>query len=330
MGRTLEGVGEKRRKVANGTGAAAHRQRLSDGIYTSPALISLDYIPPPEDLAPFVTTFFHLRCDETEILDIQPAGVGILAVFMRGQGEIFIRDGHTDPSHVCNILTPTAAAAPIAVDGPWHAFGASLSPLGWAALSGRLSAARHGNRLLEAGGLFGSAFTAMGERIREGYCAGELDVAAMLAIFAETLRPALRPVPQAHVRLMATVAEWLGESLSPVVERLQQMALYSPRQLQRLADQYFGLPPKQLARKYRAIRAAAVLADPATSQERADMIADQFYDQSHMIREISLFAGRTPARLGNPETPILSALLDLRNFRELTPRVAPLPESFGG
>jgi hypothetical protein len=36
-----------------------------------------------------------------------------------------------------------------------------------------------------------------------------------------------------------------------------------------------------------------------------------------MIREIRLFAGRTPARLTGEESPYLAEMLDLRNFREI-------------
>lgn len=58
---------------------------------------------------------------------------------------------------------------------------------------------------------------------------------------------------------------------------------------------------------------------PALRPELEAAIAEAFYDQSHMIREISLFAGRTPARLTGEESPYLTEMLDLRNFREIDP-----------
>lgn len=303
-------------------------RRLAGTNLTAPGLIQLDYLPAPEALAPFVTTFFLFRCEERRIADMQPAGVGILAVFMRGRGEMLFRDGRADSSHLVNMMTPLAAAAPVLVEGPWHAFGAALSPLGWAALTGGLSAAEYGNRLLDARELLGPAAHAMGAAIAEGYNAGRLDAQACVALASEHLARMLRPVPRAHVALIRSVAAWLGESLSPRVDDLAARVLYSPRQLQRLVDKYFGLPPKQLARKYRALRVAALLGDPALPVEQLAQVQDQFYDQSHMIREIQLFAGRTPARLGNAGQPLLSALLDLRNFREITPQVAALPPEF--
>lgn len=317
-------LGASKAEVEGGS-ADARRKRLDSLSLTSPALISLDYFAPPADLEPYITTFFLMRCDERTIADIQPAGVGILAAFMRGRGEMFIRDGTIDSSHTINLLTPLAAAAPVLVDGPWHSFGAALSPLGWGAMTG-LSAREQGNRLREAGELLGPDFTALGETLARRYGQPGFTPEHMVLTVSEAIRRILRPVPDLHIRLIGEVAAWMGESLSPRIEDLARRALYSPRQLQRLVDHYFGLPPKQLARKYRALRAAALLASPEATPEQVAAIENAFYDQSHMIREIRLFAGRTPARLGDVGAPLLSELLDMRNFREITPRIAPMPK----
>jgi AraC-like DNA-binding protein len=304
------------------------RSRLKSGQLTNPALIHLDYLAPPPDLAPFITTYFMFRCDEDEIADVQPASVGILGFFLRGQGEMFIRDGTVDPSHRASLMTPLSAAAPVVVDGPWHTFGAALSPFGWAALTGGLSASQHGNRLHEAGGIIGPEVTELGDRMATLYAEGAIGPEDMIEMVSVVLRRLLKPVPPAHQKLIMSVAQWLGGAISPRVEDLQAAVFYSPRQLQRLVDQYFGLPPKQLARKYRALRAAALLSNPGTPADKLAMVEEQFYDQSHMIREIRLFAGRTPARINDPDLPVLSALLDLRNFREIKPSVAALPPEF--
>ena len=309
------------------TSSANHSLRPNH-VLTNEALIALDYIAPSEKLAPYVTTFFLMGCEEPHIVDVLPAGLGILIVFLNGDGKIFTRDGAVYNSQRTNLLTPLSTAAPIAVNGPWHSFGASLSPLGWAALTGRLSAAEHGNRLLDAGAMFGPRFTELGEDMAARWIAGKITPDEMAETLGDAIATRLKKVPAAHQKLIATVAGWLNEDLSPRVDRLHEMVLYSPRQLQRLVDQYFGLPPKQLARKYRALRAAGMLADPRITDAQVTLIAEQFYDQSHMIREISLFAGRTPKRIGGGDNPMLTALLDLRNFREIKPTLPqPAPRS---
>ena len=93
-----------------------------------------------------------------------------------------------------------------------------------------------------------------------------------------------------------------------------------------MAERYFGLPPTALARKYRALRAAVLLSRPSLPTDESAAVQDHFYDQPHMIREIRLFAGRTPARIADPNTPYLSAFLDLRDFGQVGSRMAPIPK----
>ena len=112
-------------------------------------------------------------------------------------------------------------------------------------------------------------------------------------------------------------ARWLSSDLNPAVDDLHVAIPYSRRQVQRLVECYFGLPPQALARKYRALRAAGLMSLPRLSPEFEAALGEAFYDQSHMIREIRLFAGRTPSRLKEDESPYLAELLDLRNFREI-------------
>ena len=97
----------------------------------------------------------------------------------------------------------------------------------------------------------------------------------------------------------------------------QAAATAPPRQTQRLVQQYFGVSPVALRRKYRALRAAAALSQPDLSDEQAALIQDAFYDQPHMIHEIREFVGRTPARLADDESPYLRELIDGKNLREL-------------
>ncbi|MEB3067561.1 hypothetical protein, partial [Parvimonas micra] len=75
--------------------------------------------------------------------------VGLFVVFLRGHGVMLTPDGNSHPSFQTSVITPLAAAAQVRVKGPWHAFGAAISPLGWAALTGGQSAAEWANRLVD-------------------------------------------------------------------------------------------------------------------------------------------------------------------------------------
>ncbi len=287
-----------------------------DASLTSAALITVDYIAPPPALAPFITTLYHFRCDEPWIRDIQPAAVGQLCLFPHGVGEMHFADGYRDPNHPVGLLTPLSRAAPIVVKGPFHAFGAALSPVGWAALTG-LHAGENRDRLLPAGSVLGPDIDVLGERLLGGYRDGTMAGSECALAIAAFIERHLQPLNRRHLELIAAVGRWLGASFNPEVSELAGTAGYSARQVQRLVEQYFGLTPRALARKYRALRAAALLSAPHLSMEDEAELAEAFFDQSHMIREIAHFVGRTPARLSDQTTPYLAEMIDQRNLREL-------------
>ena len=286
--------------------------------YTPAALIAVDYIAPPAALAPFVTTLYHFRCDEPVIRDIQPAAIGNLCFFPHGKGEMQFAAGHRDPNHEVGLLTPLSRATPIIVEGPFHAFGAALTPVGWAALTG-LHAGDHRDRLLAAGEVLGPQIDSLGQGLLAAYRSGTMSGRECALAVADFIAGQVRPINPRHLALIAATGRWLGASFNPAVGELAGVEGYSARQVQRLVERYFGLPPRALARKYRALRAAALLSAPQLSLEDEAEIAEAFFDQPHMIREIAHFVGRTPARLGDATTPYLAEMIDARNLRELQP-----------
>jgi AraC-like DNA-binding protein len=311
-------MGSQDRTNLAGAGSPADNQ------LTRAALMRMELFAPAAPLTPFVTTFFRMQCDEASIRDVQPSSIGIIALMGRGSGRMNFLDGRSEASHPFTVLTPSSAAGTFEVDGPWDVFGAMLSPIGWAGLTG-LSAAEHGNRLYDGASFMPEPLSSTGCALLEefeGLASEEMAERLGAAIIAS-----VRPLPKGHAEFIAVVAAWLAQSLSPDLGNLYSAAGYGERQVQRLTERYFGLPPRSLARKYRALRAAVLLSRPALSPDEIAAIQDHFYDQPHMIREIRLFAGRTPARIADPDTPYLSAFLDLRDFRESGPRMAPIPDN---
>lgn len=287
-----------------------------DSDLTPPSLIAIDYIAPSPSLAPLVTTLYHFRCDEPVIRDIQPAAIGNLCLFPHGTGEMHFAEGHRDPNHPVGLMTPLSRATPILVDGPFHAFGAALTPVGWAALTG-LHAGQHRDRLLAAGTVLGPEIDALGARLLTAYRSGALTGRECALAVGTFIEGRAKPINPRHLELIAATGRWLSLSFNPEVSALAGVAGYSARQVQRLVERYFGLPPRALARKYRALRAAALLSASKLSMADEAAIAEAFFDQSHMIREIAHFVGRTPARLTDQTTPYLNELIQARNLREL-------------
>ncbi|MBI1403986.1 MAG: helix-turn-helix domain-containing protein [Porphyrobacter sp.] len=288
----------------------------ADAPLTPASLITIDYIEPPAALAPLVTTLYHFRCDEPVIRDIQPAAIGQICLFPHGRGELHFADGRRDPNHEVGLLTPLSRATPMVVEGPFHAFGAALTPLGWAALTG-LHAGEYRDRLMPAADVLGAEFGRLGQRLLEGYRARTISGPDCARAIGAFIAEGARPVNPRHLELIVATGRWLAESFNPDVSELAGVAGYSARQVQRLVERYFGVTPRALARKYRALRAAALLSAPEIRPEDEAEIAEAFFDQPHMIREIAHFVGRTPARLTDPSTPYLAEMIDPRNLREL-------------
>lgn len=279
-------------------------------------------IAPGAQAAHLVTTFFRLRCDEPIIRDVQPSSISVLAIMAKGSGELRFIDGRSGSSHPLTFITPTEAAATFCIEGPWDVFGAMLSPVGWASLTGR-SAGAEANRICHAADMLPEQVIAAAEHMRTNL--HQLSNEQMRDTLSASMIASAAPLPRAHLGFIHAVKEWLAQSLSPDLADLLATTGYSARQVQRLSERYFGLAPRALARKYRALRAAILLSRPNMSAEDIAAVQDHFYDQSHMIREIRLFAGRTPAKLGDPDIPYLSSFLRQRDFHESSGRMAPIP-----
>jgi len=283
---------------------------------TSSSLIEVDYIAPPAAISDYVTTLYHFRCDEPSIRDIQPASVGHLSLFPYGKGEMRFASGVCDPNPEVAVLTPLSNATPIVVEGPLHVIGAALSPIGWAALT-HLHAGQHRDRLRAASEILGGGIDAIGSELINAYRNGDKSGRECAIELGDFVGRAVRPINPRHAELIKAVNSWLGSSLNPEMADLHLRTAYSDRQTQRLVEQYFGLSPRALARKYRALRAAALLSFPTLTPEFEAEVGEAFYDQSHMIREITEFVGRTPARLSDNRNPYLSEMIAPKNLREL-------------
>jgi len=188
--------------------------------------------------------------------------------------------------------------------------------LGWASLT-RLHAGDHRDRLREAREILGEDVIPIGERLIYEYNMGMMSGRDCALSLGEYIGRKVRSINPRHADLIRVVNTWLGSSLNPELSDLMAQAAYSNRQVQRLTERYFGLPPQALARKYRALRAAALLSFPQLTPEFEAELGAAFFDQPHMIREINRFAGRTPKRLPDDDSPFLSEMIDPKNFREL-------------
>ena len=281
-----------------------------------PPQFSLEYFDPPAALSRHVLVLFHFSTEMEQVEDVQPGALGQLVLFPQGVGSIGFGDRKDPVSSKPYLMSGFSAAAPFSMRGPWNAVGASLSPLGWAALT-KAPANAHIDRFFPAAELLGEGIDAFADVIIERYNAEQVDGRAACDALAAWIASRLGKTKHAHEVLIEATITWVGSALNPDLNDLFANLDYSRRQAERLVERYFGLPPAALARKYRSIRSAAMLAQDDLSDSEESAIAMAYYDQPHMIREIREFCGYTPTRLGGEGQPILKTLLQMKNFNRL-------------
>ncbi|MEO0463076.1 MAG: helix-turn-helix domain-containing protein [Pseudomonadota bacterium] len=278
----------------------------------------LTYFDPPPGLEHHVLTLFELRFYNERVEDLHIGALGQLCLIVRGRLRADFGERTDDLSEEPMLFTAFDVATPFRADGAGWVLGASFTPYGWASLT-QASVKDHRNRFIPAGELLGEDVDRLHDRVAKRRLSGKLSCEQACMAVADWIRPRLNPIPASHEDVIDQTLAWLGSSLNPPVEELFADASYSRRQVERLVQRYFGVPPRALARKFRAIRAANLLAEPKLTDEGEAEIADAFVDQPHMIREIRRFCGYTPSRLGGPADPLFIRLTNMQNLDRFRP-----------
>lgn len=271
----------------------------------------LDYVLPDSDLSDYVTLFYRFRSDHPSLSETERADrAQIRFVLHDGAGDYCFPDGRVQQAMNVHIVGPTTGPRVIRADRPVYVFGAGITPCGWAALIGS-DASTMVNRLVDAVDLFGEHVTEVREALR-----GTEDIDEMVRITSALLSELIRERGGETLQFVRHVDDWLATSVSPEIEMLIKTTGLSRRQIERKCNRLYGVPPKLLARKYRALRAAvSFILDSDTDH-------DGFYDQSHLIREIKAFTGLTPRQL--KADPGLIAALSVGLRHKLGGQIDPL------
>jgi AraC-like DNA-binding protein len=90
----------------------------------------------------------------------------------------------------------------------------------------------------------------------------------------------------------------------------------SLRKLQRVAKRDFGIPPRTIMRRARALDMAAQLCGVADELEENEMLL-RYFDQSHLIKEFVAFFGVSPQKFRAQPRPLLTITLEQRQARRL-------------
>lgn len=108
------------------------------------------------------------------------------------------------------------------------------------------------------------------------------------------------------------------------VSEAARMCGVERRKLERVINRDFGMAPKQVLRRARALDMASHLRGVADSDEGDEMVL-RYYDESHLIHEFTELFGMSPRQFVATPQPILTLALESRQARRLEAlkRIAP-------
>jgi AraC-like DNA-binding protein len=96
------------------------------------------------------------------------------------------------------------------------------------------------------------------------------------------------------------------------------------RRLERIVRRDFGMTPKQVLRRARALDIASHLRGVADHNE-AEALMLRYYDQSHLNRDFTALIGLSPRQFAKQPQPLMTLCLETRQSRrlEILERIAP-------
>lgn len=264
-------------------------------------------IAPPADAAGLVNTFYIIETGSGQIEEAIPAYSAQLLVMVRGQVNFTFADGSTGQSSTVCINGPQMRSARAVLDGPVLQVGASLTHTAWQRLA-NLPADEVHDRLIPAETVLRADQIAALETAASACREGRIAPEALCTHLTEVIAAGPHRLRDDHVVVVEAILRWLGSGLDPALGDLHASVGVSPRQLQRICRRFFGVPPAQVLKRFRALRAAMLLSQPGISQEVHDQLMATFFDQAHLIRDIRRYAGRTPTQFRRQS--LASELLD--------------------
>jgi AraC-like DNA-binding protein len=252
-------------------------------------------IAPPGELAGMVNTFYIVEMDAGRIEETIPAYSAQLIVLVKGGLRIAYADGHREQSSTVTINAPQMRSAACVLEGPVTLVGASFCHVAWQAFA-NLAADRVHDRMIPAATVMSAeriaALVAAAGACRDGLISPEAlcdDLGAAIA--------AAPFVPRAdHVAAVEAMLAWLASGFDPALGDLHEAVSMSPRQLQRISRRFFGVPPAQVLKRFRALRAMMLLATPGIDEALGDALMASYFDQAHLIRDMRRYTGRTPSQ----------------------------------
>jgi len=268
---------------------------------------------PASDLAPWIARLYaavvvapadhRLECgllNDTSVLRIQ----------LKGNWEALTADGIIKQARSALLFGPQTRAMPIAVTGSFVSMGIAFRPGSGNALMG-LKMIDYVDRIApcETIGLSGQATL---EALEAGTSPEAwLQTLENLMRVEVTRNGYVKPDP---ITVMFEALAFTNPNAS-IAEFAREFGV-DLRKLERTVHRDFGMAPKQVLRRARALDMASHLRGVADEQEGAEL-ALRYYDQSHLIHEFMDLFGMSPSQFIARPQPLMTLALESRQARRL-------------
>ena len=282
--------------------------------------VSYNRAPAP-DLAPWIGRLYlsDVHLPEGHALDCGLFNdVAMVRVQLKGRWTAETADGPRAHERAALFFGPQSRRMPVTVSGSFVSIGCALRPgTGYAVMG--VSSVDFLDRMVccDELGLPGEASLDLLE--------AESDPEQQLQIVEDLIRRVVhRPGVQEPDPVSTRFEELAFTDPSASVAEFARECGIAQRQLERIVRRDFGMAPKQVLRRARALDMASHLRGVADHEE-AEALALRYYDQSHLIREFTALFGMSPRQFVARPQPIMTLALESRQARRLEriARVAP-------
>lgn len=209
-----------------------------------------------------------------------------------------------DPLPQAALFGPTSQAIHARTRGGFMV-GIGISALGWSRLF-RQSADEVADAIVPLQGMWPAEDADALCRLLQGH-----DIAQPVAPLLDAFLLPRLVTPHRDEHLIATLARLIVDADVVHVRDIARAMNIDESRLRRLAYRNFGFSPRLLLRRTRFLRSIIPVSRNATAPA-SHAIAENYFDQSHFIREARRVLGMTPVRFAELEKPFLTASLALR------------------
>lgn len=265
---------------------------------------------PPTDLLPFVRQFFVFHAPlphDFVMVDRLISESAMIRVLLKGDWSAkFADDAEWRREGPAILFGANGRSFGVRVAGPFTVVGVAVRASGWAALFDR-KAGDTADAMFALRDFWGDAADVLYDRI-----AAATDDAGIVAAIEAVVRARLAEIGSYASDPAMAIFEKIArdDSTIRVADAATRCGL-SGRALERRCCATFGLTPKVILRRSRFLDMATAVRGISNpdAEERAAL---RFSDQSHLNREFRHFIGMTPGQFEKANTPLLNAVLKLR------------------